>query len=325
MALVEHPTEIASTTRLQDSHGRVIRKLRVSLLDACNMRCGYCMPLQMKFAKQSRYLSTNEWEYICRSLVDLGIEQIRVTGGEPTLHPHFKELMAIFAQLPLQKLGLTSNGLTLAAYLDDLKEMGCQHLNISLDSLNPETFTRISHAQGFEQVKQCILKAHQMGFQVKINTVIMGGVNDHEIPDFVEFSEQSGIEVRFLELMRIGEALAFQSERFVTAKAMIQRIASQRELIPVRVDWDSTSFNYRTPAGGQIGFIASESQAFCHSCSRLRLSYDGTLRPCLMLDQGLSLRGKDKEQIRATLYQVMEQKPYERVLELAQSMNQIGG
>lgn len=310
---------------LVDGYGRVIRKLRVSLLDACNFRCFYCMPAEMKFANPETYLSADEIYAICKDMVDSGIEQIRVTGGEPTLRQDFAEVMKRLATLKLQKFGLTSNAFLLARHLPLLAELNCQYINISLDSLQADKFNRMTHSKTFETVYATLLKAREMGFKVKVNTVVIGGWNTDEILDFVAFSEREGVEVRFLELMRIGQALPDQDRRFRAAADLIKELSEQIELTPVKMELDSTSFNFSTPAGGNIGFIASESQPFCGSCSRLRLSYEGQLRACLMLSEGHSLRGLNAQERLATVHRVMGLKPITRIKEVQQAMYQIGG
>jgi len=321
----ERPLRQVGSYPLRDQHGRVIRKLRISLLDACNFRCSYCMPRNQRFAPRSEYLGVSELTEIVADLVSFGVEQIRVTGGEPTLRQDFREVMASLSRLPVQKLGLTTNGLLLAPELDFLWQQGVQAINISLDSLQAERFHSLTHSKAFDRVYATILKARDMGFQVKLNTVVIGGWNDDEIMDFVHFSEREQIEVRFLELMRIGQALPFQSQAFVSADQMLARITQARSLKPRPSEFDATAFHYTTASGGQLGFIASESRPFCGSCSRLRLSYDGHLRACLMLSEGRSLRQLSQARRREVLTEVMALKPLERLVEVQQAMNQIGG
>lgn len=310
---------------LVDGYGRQMRKLRVSLVEVCNFRCFYCMPAAIRFTSHPDNLTPAELQSICRPLVAAGISQIRVTGGEPTLRRDFREVMQALAELPLEKLGLTSNGFLLATHLPFLKEIGCIHLNISLDSLQPSNFNRMTRSKGFENVMASIHKARNMGFHLKLNTVVLRGENDHELLDFVRFSEATGIEVRFLELMKIGVARSFHSQAFISAAEQIERITQHVELYPVQVEKDATAFSFTTTGGGRIGFIASESRPFCGSCSRLRLSHDGKLRACLMLNQGQSLRNLSEPEILAITQQVMAMKPFERIESLAQPMYRIGG
>lgn len=310
---------------LVDSHGRRMRKLRVSLLEACNFRCFYCMPEKMRFAPQREALTPAELKRICGALVDAGINQIRITGGEPTLRRDFRAAVSALAELPLDKLGITSNGFRLEPELEFLREQGCIWLNISLDSLQEDNFNRITRSNGYAAVMRSIERAWELGFQLKLNTVIMRGENDHELADFVRFSESTGIPVRFLELMKIGEARLTQPEAFISADEMIARLQPEFDLQPVVVEKDSTAFIFSTPGGGQVGFIASESKPFCGNCSRLRLSYDGKLRACLMLNRGESLRHLESAELLQVTRRVMGWKPNARLESVDQNMHAIGG
>ncbi|HUV14675.1 MAG TPA: GTP 3',8-cyclase MoaA [Acidobacteriota bacterium] len=311
--------------RLIDRHGRHIRKLRVSLLDACNFRCFYCMPMKTRFMPVAQLLTSGEIERICASLVRLGIERIRITGGEPTLRKDFDEIMSRLAKLPLDQFGVTSNGLRLKGHLEHLWSIGCHNLNFSLDSLQEERFERITFSKGFRRVLDTILAARSMGFNVKINTLLLKGRNDDEILDFVRFSAQEGIEVRFLELMKIGVASNGQQELFMSADEATGIISRRERLIPEEVELDSTSIAFRTESGARIGFIASESRPFCGHCSRLRLTADGQLRACLMAPSGFSIRGIPEEHLEEVVCQVIAQKPMERTVSTRNRMNQIGG
>lgn len=305
---------------LIDQHGRKIRKLRLSLTDKCNLRCHYCMPVDQTFMDESKYMSSEEIVETLTELKNLGLEEVRLTGGEPLMRKSFSEIVSRIGLLHFKKLGLTTNGIYLDKYLDVLKDARVFHLNISLDSLDADNFRRITFGNHFNKVVANIRLAVSQGFVVKINTVIMKGVNDHEILDFVRFSENESVEVRFLELMRIGHAREEQSAQYMTANEMIKTIGPMKS---VTMPHDSTSFNYVTENGGQIGFIASESQPFCGQCSRWRLSADGVLRACLLKDDGLSIRGVEN---RMEIYQnLLGMKPYQRPLEVSHSMNLIGG
>lgn len=307
---------------LIDSSGRRIRKLRVSLTDKCNLRCHYCMPLDQKFMDESKYLSPDEIVSVVSELMDLGLEEIRFTGGEPLLRKSFSEIVEKVSSLRPKKLGLTSNGIYLDKYLHVLKKGRVFHLNISLDSLNPETFKRITFGNHFEKVISNIRLAVSQGFIVKVNAVMMKEINDHEILDFVKFSESEAVEVRFLELMRIGHAREEQAKQFISAKDLLLKIKDQVSLRTLTVPKDSTSFNFVTENGGQVGFIASESQPFCGQCSRWRLTADGILKACLFKDDGLNVRTRD----RSLLYrELLGMKPLARLPEVSHNMNLIGG
>ncbi len=310
---------------LIDRHGRKIRKLRVSLLDACNYRCVYCMPLNPVFMNASNWLSPEELEYVCSGLVDFGIEQIRLTGGEPTLRKEFKDIVRRLSSLPLTKLGLTTNGWNLGSHLDFLSDTNCKYINVSVDSLSPETFKKITVKGDLNYVLRSVVAARKRGFYVKINAVIMRGINDCELMDFVRFSAENEIEVRFLELMSIGQVKGKADKLFVSASEMIEEISRHEQLIPETTECDSTSFNYKTSSGARIGFIASETFPFCSSCSRWRLSADGFLRACLMSEKGLNIRGIDKKDYPFKLRELLDMKPYTRMTHLNQHMYKVGG
>lgn len=310
---------------LIDPHGRRVRKLRLSLTDRCNLRCHYCMPVDTQFMDPKKYLTPDEIEEIVRDLVEYGLEEVRLTGGEPLMRKSFAEIVSRLSRVGLKKLALTTNGIFLDQHFDVLKANGVLHLNVSLDSLDAENFQRITHGDHFRKVIANIERAVREGFHVKVNVVAMRGVNDHELLDFVSFSEKHQVEVRFLELMRIGYACGTQASQYVSATEMMERLKARHELKPVMQAADSTSFNFLTDTGAQIGFIASESQAFCGQCSRWRLSADGVLRACLLKDDGRAIRGKTLEE-RAELYGVLlGLKPAMRPLEVSHPMNLIGG
>jgi cyclic pyranopterin phosphate synthase len=310
---------------LIDAHGRRLRKLRVQLTDACNFRCFYCMPEGTRFQPAEHLLSPDEIGDIGGALATLGIEEARVTGGEPTVRPEFDAIMARLAGIGWKKFGLTTNGYLLSGKLPLLKELGCRHLNVSLDSLDEERFRAITGSGYFRKVHAAILQAKSMGFEVKINAIVFRGINDDELSAFARFSAEHGIEVRFLELMRVGPAIGGHGARFIPAGEMIGRLRESEEMLPVDSAPDSTSFGFRTARGGRLGFIASESQPFCGSCSRLRLSATGKLRSCLFSDTGVELRGRDRLDYPEILREVMALKPAGRLPRIPQPMNQIGG
>jgi cyclic pyranopterin phosphate synthase len=310
---------------LVDNHGRRIRKLRVSLTDKCNLRCHYCMPVNQTFMDESKYLNGDEIFEIVSELVDSGLEEVRLTGGEPLLRKSFSQIVERLAELKLKKLALTTNGILLDKYIDVLSNAKVFHLNISLDSLNEENFKKITFGNYLERVLKNIQLATAAGLSVKINTVMMRGVNDHELLDFVKFSQEYGVDVRFLELMRIGYAREDQVDQFISANEMIGRIKEVTELKAVTSPLDSTSFNFLTSSGAQIGFIASESQPFCGQCSRWRLSADGILRACLLKDDGKSVRNSNPENRQIIYQELLGMKPAMRPVEVSHHMNSIGG
>jgi GTP 3',8-cyclase len=310
---------------LTDSHGRRMRKLRVSLTDVCNFRCTYCMPMNVRFQPSSTLLEPEVIIAMCEGLVEAGITEIRLTGGEPLARREFREIATGIAALPLQKLGLTTNGYWLAQHLDFLAGTPCRHINVSLDTLRPERFEAITRTPFFDRVLGAVLEARAIGFPVKVNAVLIRGTNDDEIEDFVAFSTEHDIPVRFLEYMKIGPQRGRFEEMFLSAGEVIDDLRLRHRLTPLDAAADATAFSFRTDGGAEIGFIASESRPFCHNCSRLRLSARGKLRACLMSEDGLSLVGVPPERYPEILAEVMAMKPYYRLPEIAQSMHEIGG
>lgn len=310
---------------LVDSYGRRIRKLRVSLTDHCNLRCLYCMPVEAQFLERESYLRADEYVEIIRELMPLGLEEVRLTGGEPLLRREFATIVHQIASLGLSKIGLTTNGIFLEPHLQFLQKVNVVHLNISLDSLKTHTFERITQGKFLDKILANIDLAKVRGFNIKINVVIMKGLNEDEILDFVEYSKYLQVEVRFLELMRIGYACHQQSERFISAQTVLAKIREKYILSPLPSALDSTSFQFKTNCGAQLGFIASESQPFCGHCSRWRLSVDGILRACLLKNEGLSIRHLSPQQRQIAYQTLLAMKPYLRPPEVQHAMYQIGG
>ena len=310
---------------LIDEHGRKIRKLRVSLLEDCNLRCFYCMPKNIKFPHHSKRMSVDEIIRLIRIMLDYGIERVRLTGGEPTMRPEFEEIVSRLSELPIERLALTTNGSKLEKLLPFLKTTNLRYINISLDSLKAGKFKKITNSNIFGKAMSANEATAANGFYTKINVLAMRGVNDDEILDFVDFSERTGIEVRFLELMRIGSAIENQKNQFIKADDIIDIIHKKYELQNRDAAHDSTSINYKTPAGGLVGIIASESKPFCGNCSRWRLSANGKLRPCLMKTDGHQIAYKDENEIHELFMKTLKMKPIGRVYEMVQNMNEVGG
>ncbi len=302
-----------------------MRKLRVSLTDACNYNCFYCMPNTPTFTPKSFLLKSEEYLDICGSLVAAGIEEIRVTGGEPTVRPKFQEILSALNKLPVRRKAITTNGHLLSKHLMFLKETGWTHLNISLDSLDPGRFHCITGGGDFRTVFAVIEKAKEMGFHVKTNTVVMRGINDDELMDFMAWSAQTGIEVRFLEYMKIGPGLKVQEQRFMKADEILIRLGQEFILKPIRADADSTSLLYTTDCGAKLGLIASESKAFCATCSRLRLSATGILRACVMNSTGISIRHSNPKDLPKIFEKVMDMKPLVHAESNSIPMHTLGG
>ncbi|MDC0255129.1 GTP 3',8-cyclase MoaA [Bacteriovoracales bacterium] len=311
--------------KLVDGHGREIHKLRISLLDACNMSCLYCMPENKDFLAKNNWASAEEIVEIAGNLVLYGIDQIRLTGGEPLLRPDLRTIIKKLDKLPLAKFGLTTNAIHLDRELSFLKNTNCQYLNISLDSLDRENFFKITQTDTFSKVFHSLIKAQEAGLKVKINTVLLKGLNDHEIDQFILFSKKTGIEVRFLELMKIGVANHYFTKHFISADEIIKKMELKWDFKQRPMPKDSTSFNFTFNNGAEIGFIASESKPFCGGCSRLRLGSDGAIRPCLFMDQGISLKGLKGDDLLEALQKTIRLKPTDRIPTIERPMHKIGG
>lgn len=311
--------------RLIDKHQRKLKKLRVSLLDACNMRCFYCMPEHPSFLTSDKLLSSNEIFEICSNLVSFGIDEIRLTGGEPLLRPDFLTIVEKLSTLSLTKLALTTNGLKLENILPSLVNTKLKNINISVDSLNAKNFHKITKYDGLGIVLDAITSAKKLGFNVKVNTVLLSGVNDHELENFINFSKEYDVNVRFLEAMKVGEMLRNYEELYLSAEELIKRIKSTHQMTRLNDSKDSTSFNYYLDNGAKIGFIASESKSFCGECSRVRLGATGKLYPCLFVDEGPNLKNVTLSDYPYILEKLINKKPLERIAKIEKPMYAIGG
>lgn len=281
------PLEARRDGRLFDSQGRVIRDLRLSITDRCNYRCVYCMDPAYRYMPKRELLSFDEYVTVARVCRALGVEKLRLTGGEPTLYARLDELIDIVGQLGFHDIALTTNGSRLAHVpLERWRAAGLTRLTMSLDSLRPERVSRITRTDATPQsVVSAIRIAHSAGFEpVKVNAVMMRGFNDDELADFAAFAREHAVQMRLIEFMPLDSSRAWTRDDVVTADEMLRKINERYELVPVESDKpDSTAMNYRFADGapGGIGLIASVTHAFCGACSRLRVTADGKVRPCL--------------------------------------------
>lgn len=267
-----------------DAHGRRHRYLRISVTDRCNLRCTYCMPAEgLEWVPREEILSFEEIARLAGIFHDRGVTKIRFTGGEPLARKDLPALIAmIHGRCPDASLHMTTNAVHLARNARALRAAGLGGLNVSLDSLDAGTFARMTRRDRFEQAREGIETAWEAGFRpLKINCVVLRGVNDHEAPDFVAMTKDRPIEVRFLEYMPYGEANTLQPE-YVSGAEVRERIeAAGYALEPL--DWDGGPARpYRVPGhAGSVGFITAVSHHFCDECDRLRLTADGFFVNCL--------------------------------------------
>jgi cyclic pyranopterin phosphate synthase len=283
---------------LTDSYGRAIRDLRVSLTDRCNFRCFYCLPHgEPPIAPKSEMLSYEEIELVCDIFVSLGIEKIRLTGGEPMMRRDIETIIKKLGALRskgLQDLALTTNGYFLPERAQGLKAAGLDRITISLDSLKPDVFKQMTGVDVLERVLTGIAAAKKAGLEpIKINAVIVRGHNEEEVADFAAFARQHDVKMRFIEFMPLDSGHEWTREQVVSGREVRERISERFPLEPMDVKRGSeTSARYRFADGGrgEVGIIAPVTEPFCGACSRIRLTADGQIRTCLFSTVEHSLR-----------------------------------
>ena len=283
---------------LRDSYNRPIRDLRVSLTDRCNFRCFYCLPHgEPPIAPKEKMLSYEEIEYVCDIFVGLGIEKIRLTGGEPMLRRDIETIirkLTRFRDSGLQDLALTTNGYYLPERAQSLKDAGLDRVTISLDSLKRDVFKRMTGVDVLDKVLAGIAAAKAAKLEpIKINAVIVRGHNEDEVADFAAFAREYDVKMRFIEFMPLDSGHEWAREDVVSGKEIRERINERFPLVRVEVARGSdTSSRYRFADGapGEIGIIAPVTEPFCGACSRIRLTADGQIRTCLFSTVEHSLR-----------------------------------
>ncbi|OGR87134.1 MAG: cyclic pyranopterin phosphate synthase MoaA [Elusimicrobia bacterium RIFCSPHIGHO2_02_FULL_57_9] len=278
-----------------DPFGRRIDYLRLSVTDRCNLRCVYCLPAQGVAGSASQdLLSDAEIARLVGIGASLGISKLRITGGEPLARPGIVALLRAIAVIPgLADISLSTNGVLLSKMAEDLRGAGLARVNVSLDTLRPERFPAIARRRGLENVMHGIHTALKVGFSpVKINVVVMNGVNADEIPDFISLTRRLPVHVRFIELMPIGETGFFNSRRWLPLREIQARCGPLEPLSRAKQPVGcGPAVYFKSPAGlGRVGFISALSCNFCGRCNRLRLTANGRLLPCLASARGLNLR-----------------------------------
>lgn len=327
---------------LLDPFNRRLNYLRLSLTDRCNLRCLYCMPEGgvPKLAHRD-ILSYEEFLRLARLSVRLGIEKIRLTGGEPLTRKGVIPFIAELAGIPgIKDISLTTNGVLLAEMAQAIWDAGIRRINISLDSLDPLQYARITRQDLFHQVWQGIQAAEAIGFNpIKINVVALKGINEEEVPAFGRLSLEKPYHIRFIEFMPVGPETGCQEERFLPGDRILDRLQTLGALEPLNgrgLDGPARRWRY-SGARGEIGLISPISQHFCPSCNRLRLTADGKLRTCIFSDDETDLRaalrqGASDAQLENTIQQAIARKPKEHPHQIApvpgrcrRQMSKIGG
>jgi cyclic pyranopterin phosphate synthase len=283
------------TDRLVDSFGRLHNNLRVSVTDRCNIRCVYCMPEQVEFLPRAQLLSFEEIERFVRIAGTLGIDKVRLTGGEPLVRRDLARLIEKLHGIPgLKDLGLTTNGILLAPVAQTLWDAGLRRINVSLDTMDAARFQQLTRRTGFEQVIEGILAAKVAGFDpVKLNAVAIRGTTEADVVPLAQFARRHGLELRFIEYMPLDAGHRWEREKVLFAADILELLnLGVGPLRPV-ADQDprapALDYEYED-GGGRVGFIASISRPFCMSCNRLRLTSDGKLRHCLFALEETDIR-----------------------------------
>jgi len=303
---------------LSDSYNRVIDYLRISVTDRCSLRCLYCKPHEgVSFLPQGELLCYEEIFRLAKLFVSLGIRKIRITGGEPLERRDILGLIRKLTALKgLSEVSLTTNGLLLRNFSQELVASGIRRVNVSIDTLKPEKFTELTGKAKLPQVIGGIESARKAGLGVKLNMVAMKGINDSEYADFLSFALEHGCDIRFIELMpqmyNEGEA----SDRYISSSVIMESLRKKHRLLSLNRDDGAVKERLFQPEGFQIriGFISPISDPFCSTCNRLRLMPEGTLKTCLYGDGGVSLRdvirrgGTDSE-LQGVIAKMVKQKP----------------
>lgn len=316
-----------------DSYGRKINYLRISVTDLCNLRCKYCMPEKgIDKMLHNEILTLEEIHDITKNFIEIGIDKIRITGGEPLVRRNILKLIEGIGKLDgIKDFAMTTNGILLKNYAKDLKQAGLTRVNISLDTLNEEKYSQITKVGKLKDVIKGIEEAKRVGLTpVKLNVVLIKDFNEDEIEDFVNLTKYEDIDIRFIELMPIGDLKHWSMNKYVSNDIVLEKMS---DLIEIKTDdISSPAKYYKLPNGkGKIGLINPISCKFCDNCNRIRLTADGKIKPCLHSNKELDLKtlireGKD---IKKVIIETITNKPKEHELEeghyISREMTAIGG
>lgn len=323
-----------------DQYGRTINYLRVSLTDQCNLRCRYCMTENMTFRPAPELMQDHEVVRLVKIFTELGFDKYRLTGGEPTLRSGIVDLVQNLTAIPgLRELSMTTNGVLLKHLAKPLRRAGLARLNVSIDSLDPARFHRITRWGNFADVWSGLMTAEELGYPIKLNAVPVRGFNDGEdVVSLARLTLAHSWQVRFIEMMPFGETSEFQREHVVTQKELMNTIEAELgTLTPVgdgRLDGEARCYRLDN-APGVVGFISSVSAPFCAGCNRARLTADGVLRLCLLRDKELALLpllrgGAEDLEIKTLIQDSIWYKPWghglaDKVIPRNRLMSEIGG
>ena len=276
---------------LIDQHKRIHNYLRISLTDSCNFRCQYCMPDENIQCMPNKHLmSPDEIESLAKTFVEMGVNKIRLTGGEPMVRKEFVDIVQRLAKLPVE-LTLTTNGVLVHKHIDLFKEAGIRSVNVSLDTLNPEVFHQITKRNQFKQVWDNILLLLKNDFRVKINVVAISGVVDKELMDFVQATKDLPLHIRFIEFMPFA-GNQWKTEKVLTAKQMLEQVEQHFDIVKLKDAPNDTAKKFKAIGHqGTFAFITTMSEHFCGTCNRMRITADGKMKNCLFGKDEMDLLG----------------------------------
>lgn len=319
---------------MTDGYGRKIEYLRMSVTDACNLRCAYCMPADgMKECPCRQAMSADEFVEIARAAAGLGMKKLRITGGEPLVRSDIVSLVRELGRIPgIEDMSLTTNATLLAPIAKELYEAGIHRINISLDTVDAQKYEKITRGGRLSDALDGIRAAFEVGMKpVKLNTVLIGGFNDDEIEELALLTLRYPVQLRFIELMPIGDTKGeFSADAYLPDSAVLDKLP---QLEPIPSEKHTVARLYKLPdAKGEIGLISPLSNHFCAECNRLRLTADGCLKPCLHSAEEIPVRGLHGKELRDAILTAVSHKPEKHVAlsatersEAKRSMYRIGG
>ncbi len=321
-----------------DRFGRNIHYLRISLTDHCNLRCIYCMPEDQTFRPNAELLQDDEILTLARLFSSLGFDKIRLTGGEPTIRANVVEIVRGIASTPgIRSVSMTTNGVLLSRLAKPLQEAGLQRVNISIDTLDPQKFRRLTRWGKLDDVWKGILAAEEAGLTpVKLNAVVVKGYNEEDVIDLAALTVDRAWQMRYIEMMPFAGVTDIQTQQVITAAQIQQKIETEFGPLEATGKYDGEARIFRIRGGkGELGFISSVTVPFCSACTRARLTADGVLRMCLLREKEIDLltpmrNGATEDDLRALILDGVWNKPWghgldQGVIPLNRAMNQIGG
>ncbi|WP_461613012.1 GTP 3',8-cyclase MoaA [Clostridium sp. Marseille-QA1073] len=316
-----------ASVNMIDSYGRIIDYMRISITDRCNLRCKYCMPNGIEWTSMKEILTFEEIERICKSAASLGIHSIKITGGEPLVRKDCAKLVNMIKKIPgIEKVTITTNGVLLSQYIEDLIAAGIDGINVSLDSLKPNIFYEITGLSALDKVIEGMKIAISKKILIKINSVLMEEKNSEEWRQLIQFSNKMPVDVRFIEMMPIGYGRKFKA---VNNEELLFKIKQEYPSIEkdMKKHGNGPAIYYHIPGfQGSIGFISAMHGKFCEGCNRIRITATGFMKPCLCYDSGVDLkevsRNGSQMELLDTMKEVIKNKPKAHCFEHIEKMTE---